>query len=63
MISLSITQSDAFAHKGFLNAAGLFFSMKKCPLHAKGYTTNGSAINIGKKKNDFQKTRYTHSTK
>jgi hypothetical protein len=60
MISLSITQSDAFAHKGFLNAAGLFFSIKKCPLHAKGYTTNGRAINIGKKKIEFQKTRYIH---
>lgn len=53
-MSFNITQSDALAQRGFLKAAGLFFSMKRCPLHAKGYTTNGKAINNGKKNKDFQ---------
>ena len=35
-------QSANLAFHGFLNAAGLFLSKKKCPLHANGYTTNGT---------------------
>lgn len=41
-MSLNIIQSHAFAHRGLLNAAGLFFSKKKCPDQANGYTTNGA---------------------
>jgi hypothetical protein len=40
-MSLSITQSQAFAHKGREKAAGMFFSKKKCPDQAKGYTIKG----------------------
>ena len=54
-MSLSITQSEAFAHNGFLNAAGLFFSIKKWPLQANGYTINGKRMIIGKNITDFQK--------
>ena len=40
--SFNIIQSHIFAHKGLEKAAGLFFSKKKCPLQAKGYTIKGA---------------------
>ena len=42
IISLNIIQSEILAYNGFLKAAGTFFSKKKCPAHANGYTTNGT---------------------
>ena len=48
IISFNITQSHAFAHKGLDQAAGLFFSKKKCPDQANGYTMNGVNNNNSK---------------
>jgi len=40
-MSQNIIKSHILALIGSLKAAGLFFSNKKCPVHAKGYTIKG----------------------
>jgi hypothetical protein len=48
-MSFSITQSHAFAHSGLDQAAGLFFSKKKWPDQANGYTMKGVKTNRSQK--------------